>query len=303
VEDGTVVSPHYDPMLAKVVAHAPTRREAARALAGALAQARLHGPATNRDLLVRILRHDEFLAGDIDTAFLERHDPAALGAPLADAAAGARHAVAAALGAQARARARAGVLAGLPSGWRNNRSQLQQRAFDGRDGRVEVGYALDRGGALVGLTIDGAALDDVRLVAAGPGEVVLSAGGVERRYELSQVGSAVYVDGPDGSSVFDEVERFPLPGASLSAGSLVAPLPGTVVRVAVGVGDTVGAGDVLVAIEAMKMEHEVRAHGAGTVTGVHVAAGDQVDAGRLLVVVEEDGAGEDGAGEDGEDRA
>jgi propionyl-CoA carboxylase alpha chain len=117
------------------------------------------------------------------------------------------------------------------------------------------------------------------------------------------VGSTVYVDGPDGSSMFEEAERFPLPGASLSAGSLVAPLPGTVVRVTVGVGDTVGTGDVLVAIEAMKMEHEVRAQGAGTVTEVHVAAGDQVDAGRLLVVVLEPGAGGTGSGEGGEEPA
>ncbi len=81
VEDGSEVSVHYDPMLAKVIAYAPTRVEAARALAGVLERARVHGVTTNRDLLVRILGHPEFLAGDFDTGFLVRHDPAVLGAP------------------------------------------------------------------------------------------------------------------------------------------------------------------------------------------------------------------------------
>ena len=84
------------------------------------------------------------------------------------------------------------------------------------------------------------------------------------------------------------MERFTLPGSQLDPGSLVAPLPGTVVRVEVAVGDHVAAGDILVAIEAMKMEHEVRASHGGVVVEVAVAAGDQVESGRLLVVVEEE---------------
>ncbi|WP_296151611.1 biotin carboxylase N-terminal domain-containing protein, partial [Pseudonocardia sp. SCN 73-27] len=114
--DGSVVSPHYDPMLAKVIAHGPTRTDAARALARALAGARIHGVTTNRDLLVGILREEEFLAGGTDTGYLTRHDPAALGAPAGGVA---RHASAAALAAQATNRAGARVLATFPSGWRN----------------------------------------------------------------------------------------------------------------------------------------------------------------------------------------
>jgi propionyl-CoA carboxylase alpha chain len=82
------------------------------------------------------------------------------------------------------------------------------------------------------------------------------------------------------------VDRFPLPGSQLDPGSLVAPLPGTVVRVNVAKGDTVSSGDVLVAIEAMKMEHEIRAGHEGVVAEVAVGAGDQVEAGRLLVVID-----------------
>ena len=83
----SVVGVHYDPMLAKVIAWAPTRDQAARALAGALARSRIHGVVTNRDLLVNVLRHKAFLAGDTDTAFLDRHGLDALAAPLVDATA------------------------------------------------------------------------------------------------------------------------------------------------------------------------------------------------------------------------
>jgi acetyl/propionyl-CoA carboxylase alpha subunit len=286
VEDGSDVPPHYDPMLAKVIAHAPTRREAARTLAGTLARSRLHGVTTNRDLLVRILRHPEFLSGDIDTGFLDRHDPAVLGAPLADAGARRLHAVAAALAAQAQRRAEAPVLAAVPSGWRNNPSVPQTAAYTDPEGTVVVAYQFGRDGRLTHLAVDGEVRTDVSVVSCAPGAVVLDVGGVSRRYDVAFTGPTAFVDGADGSSTLAEVERFPLPGAQLAAGALVAPLPGTVVRVAVGPGDTVAAGDALIAIEAMKMEHEVRAVSAGTVTEVHVAAGEQVESGRLLVVVD-----------------
>ncbi|HEY5026265.1 MAG TPA: biotin carboxylase N-terminal domain-containing protein [Acidimicrobiales bacterium] len=304
VEDGSEVSVHYDPMLAKVIAHAPTRTEAARALAGALERAQIHGVTTNRDLLVRILRHPEFLAGDIDTGFLVRHDPAVLGAPLADAPARQLHAVAAALAGQARRRDQAPVLAAMPSGWRNNPSAPQTTAFTGPDGPIEVDYRFDRAGTCTLVAVDGVARRDISVLSCRGDAVVLSvavasdedgASGVARRYEVERVGLVAFVDGPDGSTVLTEVERFPLPGSQLAAGALVAPLPGTVVKVAVAAGDTVATGDTLVAIEAMKMEHEVRAPSDGTVTEVHVVAGEQVEAGRLLVVIE----GPDGGGGEG----
>ncbi|MHB8682078.1 MAG: acetyl/propionyl/methylcrotonyl-CoA carboxylase subunit alpha [Acidimicrobiales bacterium] len=288
VEDGSEVSPYYDPMLAKVIAHAPTRDEAARRLATALAGAEIHGLVTNRDLLVRILRHEEYLAGDIDTGFLERHDPTELGRPLADEATEQLHAVAAAVAAQARRRAEAPVLRDMPSGWRNNPAGPQEASFTGHHGTVTVGYRFDRTGTCRELFVDGAPRDDVVVDEAGATSATLTIGGVQRRYRVHVVGGDCYVDGPDGSSALREVERFPLPGSHLAAGSLVAPLPGTVVKVHVGTGDVVSSGDTLVAIEAMKMEHEVRAPTAGTVTEVHVSAGDQVEAGRLLVVVHEE---------------
>ncbi len=292
VEDGSEVSVHYDPMLAKVIAHAPTRTEAARALAGALERAQVHGVTTNRDLLVRILRHPEFLAGDIDTAFLVRHDPAELGAPRAGPSTQKLHAVAAALAGQARRRGAAEVLGAMPSGWRNNPSVPQRAEFSGPEGRVVVDYRFDRAGTCTFVAVDGAERADVSVRSCAPDAVVLGVSDapgstpVARRYDVEQVGPEVYVDGPDGATTFTEIERFPLPGSQLAAGALVAPLPGTVVTVAVRAGDAVRAGATLVAIEAMKMEHEVRAPTDGTVTEVHVSAGEQVESGRLLVVID-----------------
>ncbi len=259
------MSPWYDPMLAKVIAYSPTRAESARALASALSGAQIHGVTTNRDLLVRILRHPEFLSGDIDTGFLVRHDPAELGAPLASAHAERLHAIAAALAAQAERRDSARVLGGLPSGWRNNPSEPQRERFHTSRGVIEVAYRYDRKGRcaevaseLEGEGDDAGPVSGVEVLSAWAGTVVLSADSIVRSYGVHRVGQQSYVDGPDGSSVLTTVERFPLPGSQLDPGSLVAPLPGTVVRVHVAKGDTVSSGDVLVAIEAMKMEHEIR---------------------------------------------
>ncbi len=132
VESGSVVSPHYDPMLAKFIAHAPSRAEAATALAASLTTTRIHGLTTNRDLLVRVIKHPGFLAGKTDTGFLDRHGVDRLASPLADLDAVRRHALAAALAEQARRRRGARVQPTVPSGYRNNASGLQQDTYRGR---------------------------------------------------------------------------------------------------------------------------------------------------------------------------
>ncbi len=152
VADGSVVGVHYDSMLAKVIAHGPTRDAARRRLARALAGARLHGVTTNRDLLVAVLREPEFAAGQIDTGYLTRHDPAELDAGLAGPALD-LHLAAAALAGQAARRAAAPVLAGVPSGWRNVRSQDQHAVFACDGERHEVRYRLGRDGLAV--SVDG----------------------------------------------------------------------------------------------------------------------------------------------------
>ncbi len=297
VATGGVVSPHYDPMLAKVIAHAPTRSEAVAALAATLAGSRIHGVTTNRDLLVRTLRHEAFAAGATDTGFLDRHGLDALALPLADEGAVGRHAVVAALAGQAARRAGATVLATLPSGWRANEVDRQEVTFDLGPRTLHVAYRMGRRGrAVAEVALDGEALD-VTVGTVGPDAVSLSAGGVTRRYAVQRVGAVTYVDGPDGSSRLVEEDRHPVAAEQRTAGSAVAPMPGSVVRVAVAAGDHVEAGQVLVVLEAMKMEHAVHAGAPGTVSEVDVTEGDQVETGRLLVVVEPDATDAvDGAG-------
>ncbi|HEY8703268.1 MAG TPA: biotin carboxylase N-terminal domain-containing protein [Gaiellaceae bacterium] len=271
VEDGSTVSPHYDALLAKVIAWAPTRDEAARKLAAALRGARIHGVQTNRDLLVAVLEHPEFLSGGVDTQFLERLDLTVR--PLFDER---LHAAAAALAGQAARRA--GAL--LPSGWRNVPSQLHRTRFEGFD----VGYRLGHG---LALEVDGERIADARLHACAPDAVELETEGVRRRYEVHLVGGTAFVDSALGSSTLVELDRFPEPAEETAAGALVAPMPGAVVRVDVAPGEEVVAGQSLVVVEAMKMEHTIAAPHAGRVSAVHVEAGEQVDGGRVVVVLEE----------------
>ncbi|SBT49081.1 ATP-binding protein [Micromonospora auratinigra] len=286
VVDGSTVSVHYDSMLAKVIAWAPTRAEAARALAGALAGAELHGVATNRDLLVRVLRSREFGAVEIDTGFLERHEE--VFAPLLPADELPLAALAAALAGAAGRRASAPVLAGLPSGWRNVPAFPQVTRFSGPDGEIEVRYRLDRTGGLAEWSVDPAGTGqpaDVTLVGAAPDRVTLDVDGVRRLFRVRRVGSAVFVDGPDGAASLTELPRFPLPTPEPAAGSLLAPLPGAVTRVHVEVGQRVAAGELLLTLEAMKLEHPVLAPTDGVVAELPVPAGGQVETGAVLAVV------------------
>jgi propionyl-CoA carboxylase alpha chain len=311
--EGTDVSPYYDPMLAKVISHAPSRGEAARLLAQALRRSRIHGVSTNRDLLVRILEHPEFLDGRIDTGFLVRHDPAALGAPLASEEAELLHAQAAALALQASHRASAPVLRPMPSGWRNNPNGPAKVSFEGHHGAIEVEYGFDRSGrsnhlravlsaphsrsathtpaspeslGAAGVGEGGVGEGGATVLECTPDEVAMEIGGVRTRFEVQQVDGVAYVDSPLGSSVLRVIERFRLPESQGAAGSLAAPLPGTVVKVAVDPGQAVEAGDLLVVIEAMKMEHEVSAPRSGIVSAVRVEQGHQVEPGEVLVVID-----------------
>jgi propionyl-CoA carboxylase alpha chain len=266
VDDGTRVSVHYDPMLAKVISWAPTRTAAARSLGGALAHASIHGVTTNRDLLVNVLRHDAFLAGDTDTAFFNDHDDVFVPLVADDSVA----ALAAALALDA---ACPRVL-DVPSGWRNVVSQPQTITL----GEREVRWRVDRDG------LHGH--DGIALVSASPTEVVLEVEEVRRRYAVRCYGDEVFVDTADGGVRFAIAPRFVDPADQVAAGSLVAPMPGTIVRLAVAEGDQVTAGAPVLWLEAMKMQHQINAPADGVVTELPVTVGQQIDVGAVLAVVE-----------------
>ncbi|GLV11308.1 acetyl/propionyl-CoA carboxylase subuit alpha [Mycobacterium intracellulare subsp. chimaera] len=284
IADGFTVSIHYDPMLAKVISYAPTRHQAALVLADALTRARVHGLRTNRDLLVNVLRHPAFLDGATDTAFFDTHGLAELSAPLGDAAAVRLSAIAAALADAARNRALAPVLGAIPSGWRNLRSGYQVKTYgddDGNEHRIQ--YRFDRTRLVLP--------DDpsVQLVSATAKAVVLRTDGVDhhfsvRRYDTSD--SDVYVDSARGPVHLIALPRFPEPGSTVEKGSLVAPMPGNVIRLGAAIGDTVTAGQPLIWLEAMKMEHTITAPVDGVLAELDVKTGQQVEVGAVLARVE-----------------
>lgn len=288
VEVGSLIGTHYDAMIAKVISRAPTRQEAARELAASLRRSRLHGVTTNRDLLVASLLHPEVLDGTADTSFYTRHEPAELteGAALHPQLA----ALVAALSASASATARRTVLPGVRSGFRTVVNDFTRRSFACGDEEIEVGYRFGRDGLSLATLPPGTT--EVRLVQSDPDTVVLDLDGIRRRFAVTTIHPAegdepmVAIDSPLGSSEVRSLPRFVDPAAQAPAGTLVAPMPGTIVHIGVTVGDVVAAGQSLLVLEAMKMEHAVTAPAAGTVTELAVTTGQQVGQAAVLAVVE-----------------
>ncbi|KAF0849136.1 acetyl/propionyl/methylcrotonyl-CoA carboxylase subunit alpha [Nocardia caishijiensis] len=288
VVDGSIVGVHYDPMLAKVISYAETRAEAAHLLATALQRAKLHGLVTNRDLLVRVLRHPAFLAGDTDTAFFATHDLAVLSAPLVSEADEALSIVAAALADSAANHAanRFGRLA--PSGWRNLASEPQRKSYESRvSGTHEVRYRFDRAG---GVTVEGH--DGLALISATPDRVVLAVPGergpVRRQFDIARYDDLVAVDSPLGPVSVRRLPRFTDPSEQVAAGSLLAPMPGSVIRLGAAEGEHVEQGRPILWLEAMKMEHTIVAPTTGVLSALNVTVGQQVEVGTVLAVVEEE---------------
>ncbi|MEV4876162.1 biotin carboxylase N-terminal domain-containing protein [Streptomyces cyaneofuscatus] len=287
---GDTIGVHYDPMLAKVIAHAPTRTEAVRLLAGALERARIHGPVTNRALLVRSLRHPDFAAARLDTGFYDRHL-----ADLTTPGAGdpATAALAAALAEAVRATSAPGPAPTRFGAWRNVPSQPQLKRYRSEpDGTEhEIAYRTPRTGTPEPYDAPG-----VRVLTATPDRVTLELDGVTRHFTITTDRDRLYVDTAGASYTFTALPRFTDPATQTDPGSLLAPMPGTVVRLAEGLapGVAVEAGQPLIWLEAMKMEHRILAPASGTLTALHAAPGHQVEVGALLAVVQEDqGQGND----------
>jgi len=306
---GSVVGVDFDPMLAKVVAHGPTRREAAGRLALALERMHLGGVTTNRDFLAAMLRHEAFLDGDTTTDFIDRHGPAPT--VVHDGPTAGRVATTAALWLQGRNRDEALVLGSVPGGWRNARlpDPAVTLARPGGDGpATTVRYRSERDGSFLvaatpaddepgGGRVEADAAHRAVVHAWSPTGIDLAVDGLRSTAritvlpadELAGRGEVLHVTMAGTTTTLEALPRFTLPGTEAPTGGLAAPMPGRVLDIRAAVGDRVTAGQTLIILEAMKMEHQMAAPFDGTVAEVRVATGDQVDNGAVLLVIGPDG--------------
>jgi len=303
-EDGVTapceVSSYYDPMLAKVIAHAPTRTEAAARLAAALSSSQIHGTTTNRDFLTAILRDPDFLAGATHTDFLDRHPH--LTRPRSGAATGDLSVLADLAAAIAttttRRRLDDPVTGHAPPGFRLLPGAPATRAtwsrLDHEPSDLDVTYRLrgksENGCETLDMTVHGQAYR-FALRSLGPDAVRVIAGGLDRRYEVARYDDGtVWVNSRTGQTGWRQQPRLPGPAENQDAAGPVSNLPGTVVAVHVQPGDHVVTGQKLVVLEAMKMEHTITAAADGVVETVHVAVGQNVPPQAALVTLTGDPA-------------
>ncbi|MEM9492685.1 MAG: biotin/lipoyl-containing protein, partial [Myxococcota bacterium] len=304
VSTGTEVGIHYDPMLAKIICHAATRAEAIDRMIYALRNLAVQGLVNNREFLIRVLSHPAFVAGEVDTHFIERHHAELLAVPV-DGEGLRRAAVAAVMAGFAERRAARAILPALEPGFRNNPGDIPAIEYRCGDHLVRCDYRnASAGTLLVRATVaqieqPSAQPDEDRAAAATadesvpftlvewqPPELVIEDNlGHRRRFRVVGAGDRIYVHSAEGGVVLRELPRFPDAGEAQAEGGLVAPMPGKVIKVLVSPGEKVAAGQTLAVLEAMKMEHALTAPHDGEVSEVAVAEGDQVAAEALIAVL------------------
>ena len=291
---GTVVGSNYDPMLSKVIAWGSDREQARRSLAAALGATTILGLTTNVSFLRSILADADVVAGRLDTALVERIAARQHGHTVPDAGPDAMpEAVPEAV------RVAAALAAYAPSGdditdpwhdragWRvGETAATRWRAVSADGTPVDVTFrAIDRHGTY---EIIGARGSVPAIGRAGPGTLRLTLDGTTTTFAIARLGRSTWV-GANGDA-WELVERPLLVSGGSSArtasATINSPMPGSVVAVLVAVGDAVHAGQPAVAVEAMKMEHTLRAEAAGVVAAVHVNVGDTVALNQLLVVID-----------------
>ncbi len=283
VESGSEVSIDFDTMIAKVIVKAPTRREAASRLARVLETTRLQGITHNRDFLVSVLRSPEFLRGDTSTDFIERVAPARERSfsdeDLALAA------TAAALQARALRRAGAKVLASVTAGFRNSVMPPERVDYLVGERKLKLEYRAQRDGSLV-VSVDGSARR-TRVLRSSGADIDLEVDGRRSALAITSVGARRLVHGEFGDVELIELPRFAVAGPAQAGGALKAPMPGRVLAISVAPGESVVRGQLLMVLEAMKMEHRITAPADGIVQAIRVAEGEQVANGALLAVLDD----------------
>ena len=278
VNKGTVVGTDFDPMLAKIISYAPNRTDAAGKLAKALESAHIGGVKTNRDFLVNCLKTKEFLDGDTTSDFIERVKPSR---KLEINQSEIEHASAiAAMWMQQQNRNNSNVAKFMPSGWTNGRLPNQKVTFEFENTEYDFEYKQKRDRKFLFSNNKEAFIyssdeDGIDMIFDG-----------KRHYSRVTVSkNNILVHMPFGDVMLELKPRFKMPGTEVTIGGLIAPMPGKVIDVKVKKGKKVKAGDTLVILEAMKMEHSIKASEDGTVSELLISVNDQVENGALLMVV------------------
>jgi geranyl-CoA carboxylase alpha subunit len=283
--EGQTISPFYDPMLAKVIAYGATREEARRKLLRAVEDCVLLGVNGNQRFLANLLGHPEFAAGNATTAFIAEHfaaDPSLRPQP---PAAG-ELALAAALLYQQSANARAHQ-PGL-SGWRNAGSAPWRFVLElgGQQHNVELEVLADGAQPSLRAKVAGTLLD-LRLLSCDGRWATLELDGIRQRLAYHLEGDKLWLYGHNGNLQFSDITHLPVSSAADSgSGSIKAPMDGAIVEVLVEPGAQVSKGQLLLVLEAMKMEQPLKASIDGVVRRVGVSRGDQVKNRQLLVEIE-----------------
>ena len=278
VEKNSFVGVEFDPMLAKVISHGEDRTEATLKLATALEKLHLAGVTTNRDFLISTLRHKSFLEGETTTDFIETNSPEPKVQLTEDEIE--KAAITAALWIQGKNRRSAGVLKSIPSGWRNGRLPAQEVSLLYSGEKITVSYKSERDGSFV---FDNGITAKIHHWSKEHIEAEIE---VERVTSMITEGQGnIHLQTNEGTVSFEILPRFEPPMLQIAEGSLVAPMPGVVLEIRVSSGDTVATGDTLLTLEAMKMEHHVKAPYEGIVAEILVSENQQLDNGAPLLVI------------------
>ena len=279
VEQGSVIGTDFDPMIAKVISTGKTRTDAANKLALALESLHIGGVITNRDFLVASLRSDEFHQGLTTSDFIEKVDPQRkipmLGETLKLASS------VAALWIQGLNRNNSKTLNQIPSGWRNSRLPKQKLSFKCLEEEATITYQIRRDGSFD--LNEGSIAKIFNWRESG---IDIEIDGQRFFSKVTKHNETVVVHMPWGDAVLEILPRFVMPGSEVQAGGLIAPMPGKVIDLKVKVGSKVKKGETLVILEAMKMEHQVKASEDGKVSKLLIRKDDQLENGALLMVVD-----------------
>ena len=279
IEQGSVIGTDFDPMLAKVITKGKTRTDAANKLALALETMHIGGVTTNRDFLVASLRTKDFLDGKTTSDFIDKTNPQRAvvlkGSMLENALS------AVALWIQGQNRENANILKEIPTGWRNSRLPRQKINLRYLEEDLVISYKANRDGSFD--INDGTVAKVIEWSTSG---IDIEVNSSRFFSKVTRDNENIVVHGPWGDALFTILPRFTLPGSEALAGGLVAPMPGKVVDLKVKAGSKVKKGDTLVILEAMKMEHQVKAPEDGKITKVLIKKEDQLENGALLMVLD-----------------